>query len=625
MKTLFKTAAAAGLALSVWAGAAEAAVNVDINPNGVFVNTIEVISEDGQSYTKIVNKDLKFSASLSMSITKGKLVTYRIKQNAEVVYSHGEYENGPSSHTATHLVTASTAHLGLTAWSILSACNGNITTMAGQQPQTTETAMVPLTLEVQFKIPAAVSENEILYPEYEDTGLFPVQVICKPFSKSPDGIAGTTGGTDAPAPVSIIDADLFLTTFTPTAQSSEMGFAKCKKLMTTVRFETNKAGLVTFDLHRLPGGKTTHSAWAMPEGDKFYARYHKYDTFSQTTSVQYMAQSTSPLGGNTDWKGMTIHCNGGLTTGPAGTPPDPEGPGLTADVKPVPPVPPAPPRRFVSDDGNPGTQRELMIMITPKFVREPGNQPGGNNRRPNEVKDRKPNGGGSVRPGQGVVLTFVPRIDRTPKRPSGPGSLTHITCQNGKIKLGKCYCEHSLTKVKLSRHAYKCVARKGLKTFGKKRFGPASTRPNRKRLMKTARPAPAGKPPVTPGKKPNKPGIVCKGGLGYKGDCLCRPPLKKTKVAKGVYQCKRPAATRSRAKRTNGPPRRDAVKRTNGSKPRRVARPRRNTAPKRTNPPRRVNKRRLPRQGATQRQMRQRTVAPRRQVRKSVRKSRRLR
>ena len=45
---------------------------------------------------------------------------------------------------------------------------------------------------------------------------------------------------------------------------------------------------------------------------KFYARYEKGKSFESTTNLQYMAQSTAPLGGNTGWKDITIHCGGGL-------------------------------------------------------------------------------------------------------------------------------------------------------------------------------------------------------------------------------------------------------------------------------------------------------------------------
>ena len=83
-------------------------------------------------------------------------------------------------------------------------------------------------------------------------------------------------------------------------------------LRTSVRFETNKQGRVTFDLHRYPGGSTSHTVNAEAESGKFFAHYEKNKSFSSTTSVQYKAQSTTPTGGNTGWKHITVHCGGGL-------------------------------------------------------------------------------------------------------------------------------------------------------------------------------------------------------------------------------------------------------------------------------------------------------------------------
>jgi hypothetical protein len=71
---------------------------------------------------------------------------------------------------------------------------------------------------------------------------------------------------------------------------------------------------VSFDLNRFPGGMTSHTVNAEFDAGagKFYARYEKSESFDSTTNLQYMAQSSSPLGGNTGWKDITIHCGGGL-------------------------------------------------------------------------------------------------------------------------------------------------------------------------------------------------------------------------------------------------------------------------------------------------------------------------
>ena len=111
----------------------------------------------------------------------------------------------------------------------------------------------------------------------------------------------------------IKEAKLFLTTY-HTGQNDNVTIGACPLLKTTVRFETNKSGPVSFDLNRFPGGMTSHTVNAEYDAGagKFYARYEKGESFDSTTNLQYMAQSTTPLGGNTGWKDITIHCGGGL-------------------------------------------------------------------------------------------------------------------------------------------------------------------------------------------------------------------------------------------------------------------------------------------------------------------------
>ena len=120
----------------------------------------------------------------------------------------------------------------------------------------------------------------------------------------------------------IKEAKLFLTTY-HTGQNENVTIGACPSLKTTVRFETNKSGPVSFDLNRFPGGMTSHTVNAEYDAGagKFYARYEKGELFDSTTNLQYMAQSTTPLGGNTGWKDIAIHCGGGLVpvrSGPAG-------------------------------------------------------------------------------------------------------------------------------------------------------------------------------------------------------------------------------------------------------------------------------------------------------------------
>ena len=59
-------------------------------------------------------------------------------------------------------------------------------------------------------------------------------------------------------PMIIKEAKLFLTTY-HTGQNDNVTLGGCPSLKTTVRFETNKSGPVSFDLNRFPGGMTSHT------------------------------------------------------------------------------------------------------------------------------------------------------------------------------------------------------------------------------------------------------------------------------------------------------------------------------------------------------------------------------
>jgi hypothetical protein len=154
--------------------------------------------------------------------------------------------------------------------------------------------------------------NNEPYPPYSGYGTVPVMVECMPYLP-PAGVGVSADAGDAPTqtPVLIKEAKLFLTTYT-SGQNAGITLGACPMLRTSVRFETNKQGPVKFDLHRYPGGSTSHTVNAEAESGKFFARYEKNESLSSTTSVQYKAQSTTPTGGNTGWKHITVHCGGGL-------------------------------------------------------------------------------------------------------------------------------------------------------------------------------------------------------------------------------------------------------------------------------------------------------------------------
>jgi hypothetical protein len=114
--------------------------------------------------------------------------------------------------------------------------------------------------------------------------------------------------------------DLFLTTFQGQETNPNPG-TSCKKLKVTVRIETNKFGIVNYKLWRQPGEavEKMHSVTMKKDGQfkgRFVVEDTFIDTFDKTTYIQYMAEVTNrTFGPSTQWKPITIQCNGAFTTG----------------------------------------------------------------------------------------------------------------------------------------------------------------------------------------------------------------------------------------------------------------------------------------------------------------------
>jgi hypothetical protein len=117
----------------------------------------------------------------------------------------------------------------------------------------------------------------------------------------------------------VTKAELFLATFHGQETHPTPG-TSCPKLKVTTRLETTKAGKVTVNLWRQPGQMLAHSVDSKfmtqgPHKGKFVAEFTRWDTFDKTTYVQYMAEVPgNPFGVSTQWKPITIKCNGELTT-----------------------------------------------------------------------------------------------------------------------------------------------------------------------------------------------------------------------------------------------------------------------------------------------------------------------
>ena len=301
--------AAAGLALMLGTASASASVAVTIEQDGFGSGPIKVISEDGQKWTKILDGDLTLPVKIYLGISSGSFVWYRVLQPMGAIYQSGEFLNGWGGDERSITYIGSTKHLGgIETMFIRNRCNEHLNTGAGINEKRTFWHAVELELEGHFEM--TNGEN---YPPYSGHGTVMVPVECLPFATVTGDVADGNSDAHNSTPPKIKEARLFLTTFSG-GKNKGVTFKGCPALETTVRFETDKAGPVSFDLHRFPGGMTSHTVNASFDASagKYYARHQKQETFKSTTNLQYMAESTTPLGGNTGWEEITIHCGGGL-------------------------------------------------------------------------------------------------------------------------------------------------------------------------------------------------------------------------------------------------------------------------------------------------------------------------
>jgi hypothetical protein len=280
-------------------------VLVEIEQDGFGSGPIKVVSEDGKKWTKILDGDLTLPVRIRLGITSGYTAAYEIKQGATSLAFRIVSGSGWSGET-TLTVTGSTKNFAIEALTILNACNAKRNVGNGIHQKHTFWHGVELELIGYFDM-----TNHKPYPPYSGSGTVQVPVECLPYQGA-SGDVTVSGGDHGDGPMIIKDAKLFLTTYS--GQNTGVTMGGCKALKTTVRFETNRAGPVNFDLNRFPGGVTSHTVDAAFDAGagKYYARYEKSESFKSTTNLQYMAQSTAPLGGNTGWKDITIHCGGDL-------------------------------------------------------------------------------------------------------------------------------------------------------------------------------------------------------------------------------------------------------------------------------------------------------------------------
>jgi len=517
MRQLSKKLALAGLTLMLGTATASANVLVTIEQDGLGSGPIKVISEDGKKWTKILDGDLTLPVKIYLGISKGYALTYHIRQPMATIFAGGELAREYLQENV--IATGATKNFAIENLTILNACNDRLGDGAGIQEKQTFWHAVELELVGLFM--ATNGEN---YPPYSAYGTVIVPVECLPYAPGAGDVSDGAGDSPNATPPRIKEARLFLTTFSG-GKNQGVTMGACATLETTVRFETDKAGPVSFDLHRFPGGMTSHTVNASLDASsgKYYARYQKKESFKSTTVLQYMAESTAPLDGNTGWEDSTIHCGGGLTVD-TGDPHDglPQPLKLKGDFS------------FAADQGTvcPRKEKALIAFAT-------------------SVKDKVhysldcTNGHFSgvaqpvSKPGGGYVAPAVATFDIT--------KTTQLSCVLKSVAPGA-------ARVHVAKgHKYQCVKTTDLD--GSNDLAP-DTRPNpqepdRPGKLVAVQPRKPGAPRADKGKVA-EPRIVCANGTVKNGACACARTDKKVKIGKNAYRCAKFVADPPRNKASVG-------------------------------------------------------------------------
>ena len=502
MTKLTTKLALAGLTLMLGSASATAKVLITLEQDGFGSGPIKVVSEDGKRWSKILDGDLTLPVKIYLGISKGWFVTYGIYQPGTKIATGGKSTREWWQESRT--VTGSTQHLGgIEAMGIISACNDRLNDGGAIGQKQTFWHAVELELVGRFAM-----TNGDWYPPYSGYGSVLVPVECLPVVRTGE-VADGDGESPNTTPPSIKEARLFLTTING-GKNQGVTMGACPVLETTVRFETDKAGPLSFDLHRFPGGMTSHTINASFDASagKYYARYQKQEEFKATTNLQYMAESTTPLGGNTGWEDITIHCGGGLADPTSNDPQD----GL-------PPMQLKGDFNFTADDTTACPRKgKALIAFSTSVKNDVHYSLDCNNGHFSGVAQPVP------KPGGGYVAPAVATFDIT--------ETTQVTCVLKSVAPGA-------PKVHTGKaHEYQCVKTTGVS--GSDDLMPG-TRPDPQKPGKPGKfvADPPRKPegPKAENGKTDAPKLVCANGVVSGDACSCARTDKKVKVGKNAWRC----------------------------------------------------------------------------------------
>ncbi len=542
----------AALAATMLAAApADAGTQVSLTPHGFGAVPLEVITEDGKTWTKIRDAVLPLSVTIGIGRTDESVTAYYIRQTGQqgnYLNNDGhllkEFFNPPRVRVDKDLtVLGHTNHLtGAEKQGILALCNSQLGTGNGIHQTHNLVTGVDMELIGHFTNSMPVGQgNAGGHPGQKRSGYAQVPVHCLGVPARPGGLA-----TQEPKELKVGSIELFRSTYSH-ANSQPNPATVCKKARWLVRLNTNKAGPVKFKLWtQIAGGPITSKvvdAWSSFDGPgKFKAEYSEWTEVAATSFVQAMAEDmTNPIGQSTGWKSITLHCTGAGGGGLADVPrPDPDGP-ITQPLK---------------------VSGELTLADQDGV---PKDQP---------------------RDGQAVFKIWA----------SKPGSTSYrLTCSGGREWSG------TLPTHKIADQKYQAVGAHLIRITKTEQIGCAlrsTSLPNNdviavatrlyeviRRNPDVAGPADLGVPPrpqtnagsprlVAPGIKTAPPRLTCIGGKSTGTACFCPSPTVKVQTGPNAYVCNMDRLTTGDQRPA---PRRPAQLRGNEAQPNAVA-PRQDSA-----------------------------------------------
>lgn len=294
-------AVALSLASGAQAGQWPVFDHIRLTPTGI-PSTIEVLSEDGKTWSKVRSASLPLSGIVDIKLKKGDLSTFSIVQGGEEIVGDS-LPNAKKSFKKELSFTGHTKNLGIAAIAAVSACNAKLKT--GDEIHTDQFAGTTTDLTLQAR--AWNNQSFGAQMEREGFGEFPLTVKCigVPAQVAPQPNAG---------------ADDLAVKFA--VKSAKLGIHKPQSnvcpntAQINARFETNVKGKVTFIYRQAGGGKSkpiTVSSKKMPNG-KFMAVHNQVVEIKKAMDTKYMVEVVG-AGVISDWASLTVPCKIGLGGG----------------------------------------------------------------------------------------------------------------------------------------------------------------------------------------------------------------------------------------------------------------------------------------------------------------------